>query len=517
MYNNREPAVVNASLPLKEIIASACKRIPPLWSLKNFVAVNPFVGLSDRSFVETAALIPKVAHGEMLMTAEFYLAQFALGRIQEKDFQIAVALAKKTLPPEWSRQICFASLDELKNSLTTSKPANADARVLTFADFLDAKNHSDWAAFVIEEISKWCSAYYDQGQSSWRMPWRDRSLLAAWKAAAQLDANPEMNGLKNFRAFVADLPEDHSELIDHALGQLGVADAAQPDFLHRQLVSVAGWSSYVQYLVREKSMAGQADDALAQFLAIRLAYDVALLNHSSGEPQLLAAWKEYVSKPENRIGDASDLIARFIAQSALECGYQNVLMAKIKSNAAVPAAKPGQKSLQAIFCIDVRSEVFRRSLEAQSDEIETIGFAGFFGMTIEYLRFGQAEGGARCPVLLSPKIKIRESLRRTANDAEGKLLRDLNFKRTVGGAWNSFKTSAISCFSFVETAGLWFGVRLAKDSLGLAAPEAAFAIGDARGKFIPQIERKSAARANTDTIWKPASFSPTRLRWPSAR
>ena len=85
-------------------------------------------------------------------------------------------------------------------------------------------------------------------------------------------------------------------------------------------------------------------------------------------------------------------------------------------------------------------------------------------MTIEYLRFGQSKGGACCPVLLTPKIKVREALRHGGPDAEGKLLRDLNFRQTVGGAWNSFKTSAISCFSFVETAGLWFGVRLAKDA-----------------------------------------------------
>ena len=46
-----EPIVAERNPSLREIIKSACRRIPPLWPLKNFVAVNPFLGLSDRQFV----------------------------------------------------------------------------------------------------------------------------------------------------------------------------------------------------------------------------------------------------------------------------------------------------------------------------------------------------------------------------------------------------------------------------------------------------------------------------------
>jgi uncharacterized protein YbcC (UPF0753/DUF2309 family) len=358
-------------------------------------------------------------------------------------------------------------------------------RVLTFADFVDAQSGSGWAAFVVEEISKWCSAYFDQGQSSWRMPWRNLGLFAAWKQAAQLDANAEMTGLKNFREFVAALPDDYFEFIQNALKKLGVLETSQPDFLHRQLMSVPGWSSYVQFLVREKSMAGQTDDSLAQLLAIRLVYDLALLNRF-GDERNFSAWKKsFVQLERESENISSDLLVRYIAQLALEHGYQSELIAKLKKHSPQPTAS-GQKSLQAVFCIDVRSEVFRRALEAQSDEIETIGFAGFFGMTIEYLKFGQPTGGAQCPVLLTPKFKIREGLRHT--DGEAPLLRQMNFRQSVNGAWNAFKTSAISCFSFVETAGLWFGVKLAKDSLALAPAEIGFA--SVRQKLFPKIERE---------------------------
>jgi len=471
---------------IQNLVQSACKRIPPLWTLKHFVAVNPFVGLSDRHFVAAAKLMRQVGHGEMLMPAAFYREQISRGQIQANEFHAAMNLAAKNLPPDWAQELDFASLASLKSTLADSPAPDSVVRFLTFADYLDGQNGSGWAAFAVEEISKWCSAYFDQGQSSWRMPWRNLGLFAAWKRAAQLDANAEMTGLKQFREFVVALPEDYFEFIASALHQLGVPAALQPDFLHRQLMSVPGWSSYVQFLVREKHLAGQRDDSLAQLLAIRLAYDLALLNQFGCE-QILSAWKKSFRQlePENR-SPSSDLLARYVAHLAWELGYQKELITKLK-NHSPQVSLSGQKSLQAVFCIDVRSEVFRRALEAQSEEIETIGFAGFFGMTMEYLRFGRPAGGARCPVLLTPKIKVRESLRGGAARGEGAWLRRMNFRQTVHGAWNSFKTSAISCFSFVETAGLWFGVKLAQDSLALGGAEPAFAAPG--GKFAPEIER----------------------------
>ena len=486
-----EPPVAQMHPPrLHEIVQSACKRIPPLWPLKNFVAVNPFVGLSDRHFVAAAQLMQQVGHGEMLMPADYYREQIASGRIQEKDFHAALAVAAKALPQDWAQRIFFASREELDQALANSHPPAGTEKILTFSDFLDAQNDGDWSGFVIEEISKWCSTYYDEGQSSWRMPWRDLGLFAAWKAAARLDANPELCGLKQFREFVAALPDDPLNFIGRCLDELGVPEKAQPDFLHRQLLSIPGWSSYVQFRVRERGMVGEADDSLTQLLAICLVYNIALRNQFGGEPRLLLAWKSQINRMAGPGAEFSpDLLARLVAQQALECGYQSELIEKLRSQPELAPAV-GQKSVQAIFCIDVRSEVFRRSLEAQSDEIETIGFAGFFGMAIEYLKFGQSKGGAQCPVLLTPKFKVRETLRHANAEGERELLRKRIVEQTVNGAWNSFKTSAISCFSFVETAGLWFGVKLAKDALTLAAPEAPYAANGGPRRFGPRIEHE---------------------------
>ncbi|MDB6034684.1 MAG: hypothetical protein JWM16_5022 [Verrucomicrobiales bacterium] len=485
MKTNLEPAVPELEEPAQNPVSSACHRIPPLWPLKNFVAVNPFLGLADRHFLDAASLMQKVGHGDMLMPVAFYLEQIQSGRIRAEHFHYAMELTRETLPAAWASLLEVKSLDGLKRALSAQSQPEAPARILTFADFLDDRQKTNWAGFVVEEISKWCSAYYDEGQSSWRMPWRDQELYPAWKAAAELDANPELMGLENFRRFVASLPSDFSELLDPAIGKLGLPQESQADFLHRQLMSISGWSSYVQFLVRSKSMAGKSDNSLAQLLAIRLVYDLMLLNQFGQDTKMLQAWKHHLaSSSRQNTGDSRQLFARYLAQQALEYAYQSELVLKLKNRLKNPPVAPRRKALQAAFCIDVRSEVMRRALESQSSAIETIGFAGFFGLPIEYLRFGQPQGTARCPVLLNPSVKVRETLPRSGGDAESKLLQSLQFRQKVTGTWNSFKTSAISCFSFVETAGLFFGAKLIKDSFGFSRPEAW------SSRFIPQIERE---------------------------
>jgi len=498
MNKTFEPSMDDMSLPMSDIVQSVCKRIPPLWSLKNFVAVNPFLGLSDRHFMEAARLMQHVGHGEMLMRADFYLNQITSGRIQREDVDLALKVARKTLPGEWSQQINIENLGGLNEALQEAKHEVPLTRVLTFAEFLDAESRSHWAAFIVEEISKWCSAYFDQGQSSWRMPWRDLGLFAAWKEAAKLDANPELAGLTGFRDFVGRIPENPLVFIQQALGKMAVPAASKPDFLHRQWMSLPGWSSYVQYIVREKGMSGQVDDSLIEFLAIRLAYDLALHEKFGRGQQLLERWVKKTSAfhtVEEKVSPG--LLIRYLAQQSLECAYQRKLIAQLKGNSPIVTSVSG-KTLQAVFCIDVRSEIFRRALEAQSDEIETIGFAGFFGIAMDYVKFGETSGAAQCPVLLTPRITVRETLHPEDSSEESRLLKQMKFHKAFNSAWNSFKTSAISCFSFVETAGLWFGVKLIRDSLALPTSNEASTTGVRGLRLGPKIGRESSCTQNHD-------------------
>jgi uncharacterized protein YbcC (UPF0753/DUF2309 family) len=455
---------------LQRQIKEACARIPPLWPLKSFVAVNPFVGLSNMPFVDACALLSRVTHGDLVMPLSYYKQQLDSGQIQDTDLFSAIDQAQQTLPPMYAAELDQWTVKSLKAVLQEmdSMPVRGQARdaVFTVADAVDQMCCTSWAAFVVDEISKWCSAYYDEGQASWRMPWRGEPIFAAWKQAALRDANPEMMGLRDFRAFVARLPDEAITVIADALNILQISSADTTEFLHRELMSIAGWSGYTQRKVRDNHMDGKDDDSLHQLLAIRIVYDVAL-HRKYDAPELRHYWIPTGISEKTPSSRSSSYIPRFLWQLAAENAYQRQLLAHLVTTPpprTMPTARP---EVQAVFCIDVRSELLRRALEAEDPGIATVGFAGFFGFAIEYVPFGRQEGQAQCPVLLKPGFRIRETLRGASPDQEANALQRQSFSRRLEYAWNAFKTSAVSCFSFVETAGLLSGFKLVKDSLGL--------------------------------------------------
>jgi uncharacterized protein YbcC (UPF0753/DUF2309 family) len=310
----------------------------------------------------------------------------------------------------------------------------------TVAEWLDRTRGSLWADFVTDEISKWCSSYFDRGQSLWKMPWSELPLYEAWKQGAAIDKNPEIFGLPGFRQLVSQLPDSAEAAIEWALSRLDVPAEITTDFLHRELMSVFGWSAYAAYLDRP----GPDQPVLPQLLAIRLAYDVALLAQCNG-------W----DCEHEDTAEAGTLRARYIAQISLENAFRTKLLSRFIGPASRDEAS--RKSLQAIFCIDVRSEVYRRALEAQSPKIETIGFAGFFGMPIDF------SDSARCPVLISPKYRVHADRRESRLGGWAERARE---------AWKAVRGSAAGSFPSVEVGGGWFGVQMLRQLMRKAKSEA---------------------------------------------
>lgn len=92
--------------------------------------------------------------------------------------------------------------------------------------------------------------------------------------------------------------------------------------------------------------------------------------------------------------------------TAAERSYANGLMPALQ-RAARTTSPPVRPDVQLVFCIDVRSEPFRRVLEAEGN-YETFGYAGFFGLPIALHPFAGAHRARLLPVLLSPRYDISE-------------------------------------------------------------------------------------------------------------
>jgi uncharacterized protein YbcC (UPF0753/DUF2309 family) len=491
-----------------EAIEAACGRIAPLWPLKHFVAVNPFLGFAGRTFHGTCAMMRRVARIDMLMPRDYYRHARAAGLMNDEDLQAALAEA----PADWRVP---PSLDALGASMARSAGAAPDtgkavAAVATVAEVLDALAEGDKqtsrTAFMVDEISKFCAAYFDEGQSVWRLPSRGKPPFAAWREAMRHDLNPEVMGIRGFRSLVASLPDDPVDAIAAVVERLGVPAIALEEYLYEVLCDIGGWAAYARYLVWNSELYGRRDDTLAQILAIRVVWGYALYSqHRSAE--FTAAWRRAMGRAaqahaDPRLGDDPELVVDMILQEAFERGWRRRLLAKFADlPAPATVAASGRKPLQAAFCIDVRSEVYRRALETVWPEAETIGFAGFFGYPIEYVPIAHDRGGAQCPVLLTPAFTVCEAVDGASGDAEGEILGLRLLRRRAAKAWKSFKLSAVSSFLYVETAGLLYAGKIVSDSAGLTRtvhdPNTDGLDGDVIGRLGPRLEPRTVGGRET--------------------
>jgi uncharacterized protein YbcC (UPF0753/DUF2309 family) len=485
---------------LETVIAEACQRIAPLWPLKHFVAVNPFLGFTGQSFAATTATLRRVAKVDMLMPRSFYRQALASGVIA--DDHIAAALARApgnaAIPADVALAKAALARDPVQR---TSGPAV----VATIAEVLDRLSAGDRqasrTAFMVDEISRWCAAYFDEGQASWQMPVRHMSPWAAWRETMRHDRNAEALGVKDFRRIIADLPADPVAAIGLIVEAIGIPERAAADYLHRALFDIGGWAAYVRYLVWDNGLYGRADNRLIELLAIRMAWGYALFRQRT-DAEFQAAWAAEMRQAAELPDDAGlsadpELAVDLLFQDAYEIAWQRQLLAKLarEDQAPQPFQMPrasGRKPLQAAFCIDVRSEVYRRALEQVAPGTETIGFAGFFGYPIEYIPIGRETGGAHCPVLLTPAFTITEMVGGASADEEIEVLGLRLLRRRATKAWKSFKQSAVSSFSFVEAMGLAFAPKLVGDALGLTRtvsdPNTDGLDGDVIGKLGPRLD-----------------------------
>uniref|UniRef100_UPI00286E1C73 YbcC family protein n=1 Tax=Sandarakinorhabdus sp. TaxID=1916663 RepID=UPI00286E1C73 len=457
-------------------VAAACSRIAPLWPLKHFVAVNPFLGFTHQGFGATCATMRRVAKTDMLMPRSFYREALAAGIIT--DDHIARALEKSPVSAGVPANPALARAELARDAGQRTRPAAVVATVAEVLDRLSAGDRqASRTAFMVDEISKWCAAYFDEGQASWKMPERGLPPFAAWRSAARHDRNPEAMGIKGFRQTIAGLPEDPLACIGYVVGAIGIPDRAAADYLHRALFDIGGWAAYVRYLVWDNGLYGRPDDRLVQLLAIRMAWGYALFRQRT-DAAFLGAWAAEMAQaallPDDAgLGSDPDLALELVFQDAYEIAWQLQLIGKLARSGpgAAPVVWPkrskARKPLQAAFCIDVRSEVYRRALETVCPDADTIGFAGFFGYPIEYVPIGRETGGAQCPVLLTPAFTITEAVGGASPETETEVLGLRLLRRRAAKAWKAFKLSAVSSFTYVEATGLLFAAKLVGDSAGL--------------------------------------------------
>ncbi|WP_144183309.1 YbcC family protein [Elioraea rosea] len=436
----------HATPTLANALDQAQRAIPPAWPLAATVAVNPFLGQAEEDLAMAAARLRRVGGVRATMPRSWYSGRIAASTITESDLEAAFADAPQTHRP--------ASVAALKAALARPEPT-PDA-LPTVADLVAETTGTDWPGIIAERIGAFAGGWFDAGQALWPVP-RRGSLYTSWRAAALRDLTPEILGLPGFCAHVASAPGEAGAATERALATLGVPGPALGTFLHRLLMTLGGWAQLARQRGFEADLAGGTDGTMAGLLAMRLVWEEAL--YARHAPAIEARWREAIAAHAEPVVPSADDAIDAILQAAAERAAQRELLASITT--APPLAETARLALQAAFCIDVRSEVFRRALESVDPGIRTHGFAGFFGLPVAHRPFASDVVENRLPVLLRPSLRTCEAV--PADDAAERARITARTKR----AWGRFSQAAVSSFAFVESAGLLHAWTLLRDSFGL--------------------------------------------------
>ncbi|MEN3793933.1 DUF2309 domain-containing protein [Fulvimarina sp. MAC3] len=468
---------------ITEAAKKSARQIPPLWPLASSVAVNPFLGQTNETLAETGARLGRLGDIPVTMPRSWYRDKMAAGEILDIDLAGALEASSHEEKP--------ADLASLKDALAREHPRVS--ALPTIADLAAGASGIDWPGIIANRFGIWASGYFDKGQALWAAP-RGRSAWSAWCAHTIYDLTPEIMGLGEFSDFVANAPQRPEEAIARVATRLGLTEAGLDSYFHQLLISLGGWAQYARYELWRADLAGATDATLTDMLAMRLLWEEALLVQY--EAKIGGEWAAVRRRHATPVRPTADEVVDEIVQEAAERAAQRELAGSLTKVA--PITFEGRPAMQAAFCIDVRSEVFRRALETIDPSIQTLGFAGFFGLSTAHRRFASDIEERHLPVLLNPAVGSSSGGPESRND-------DLaaRYKARAKRAWGRFKLAAVSSFAFVEAMGPVYVGKLVRDGLGLAhAPVPA----DPAPRFTPELDPESRITA-AETILRAMSLT----------
>ena len=394
----------------------------------------------------------------------------------------------------------------IKNELNEEKIKEKLLRILnneeTFSEFLDKLYGTGLTEEINEKIIKFCASFLDEGQAVWELPYREKGLFKAWQSL--IGYSPTFETSEDALIYALRELKIPEELYEEKL-------TLELSKLHGWTSFLKWRSSNKFYYWQQKYPADLVDYLAVRFLTyIQIAQSKGLpytyenlkgliekktaevflrrelntgriipplveeveevLNYSNPETYLnyyLERKAEYLSnkwegfltklKSIGKINlDIKDLYflykkfeeeEGFIWLKALERSYEHKLLKGIKKN--LDKSKGGE--VQALFCIDVRSERLRRHLEKLNDRYKTYGIAGFFGIPISFIELEKGHETYLCPVLIKPKNVVLELMdKKVEPEIE-------EFHKIYEKILKDLKNNVLTPYITVEAIGFLFG------------------------------------------------------------
>ncbi|WP_407647601.1 DUF2309 domain-containing protein [Halarchaeum rubridurum] len=442
------------SSDVRERIAAAAETVGTNWPVHSFVTANPLSGYEDRPFHEAVERASILRGGRAYPDPETFRAAWERGDVDPDRLRAELDAHGYECDPE-------AALELLAE-------AGDDTRAV----------RDDATARVDRVLASWLAAFCDEGEASWPMPNREAGFYDAFRAVARHDsAIPDA-------ASLADAPDDPAAAVRDAL-----ADRPRERWtaiFEAHLNALPGWTGLLTYRAeRGDEWQDAYPVTLVGYLAARLLlverFDAPL------DPLADADGEETDTAGDASGADDADVPIEEPWLRAWEASYRGEVVDAVADASAARHASDadddGRADAQLVFCIDTRSEVFRRHLEATGD-YETHGYAGFFGVPMRYQGYDDEASAAACPPIVDAEHHVRE--RPDDERADERAAYDRWTGRLHAGekVLKAVKSNAATAFSFVESAGSAYGAALAARTL---VPERVHDLADAFDARFPSV------------------------------
>ncbi len=403
-----------SNLDFSKSIDEAALIVGKTWPLYSFVTSNPLAGYEESTFEQAIKQASENLGGFTLPSGRMFRQAWQNEEIDSKVLQDLLVDAKFKEQPEF-----------YLNKLEVEKP-----------ELKKNPNH-----ILDTVLTKWLNVFLDEGIAEWEMPNKEMGFYSAWRGLAIHD---QEIGVKS----VKEIPETANEALALVLNTYSVSQ--QIAIFKYHIAALPGYTGYIKYRMTENSVwQAKYPISLEDYLAVRLW----IAKHINSQ----------IIVENNAVEQISEINKiKYIWLKAWEKTYQLKLvkdfkLAKLKSDQSI--VEENTPLAQLVFCIDSRSELIRRQIEAQNN-YETFGYAGFFGLATDYQDLNTGYVRKSCPPIVASAYKITEC----ANGDNDNAL--LNYKRNQADyKFADFLTTRMknmlpSAFGYVEGTGIFYGFRL---------------------------------------------------------
>ncbi len=377
---------------------------------------------------------------------------------------------------------------------------------------------------INDHMIRWCSAFVDEGLSSWSMPERDQGFYLAWRELATRDYSGLFSGMPDMVKNIQSLPDHPEDAIAFSLKRMGIPRDQWEEYLTRHLAHLPGWVGYIRWRSNEPEYPWQKRQPInpVKYLAVRLFYEAELVHDVCQRewriPGTLPALESYFQHHWRTFQEALGLtdahadetldhvchdawrlfeLAQFLElfpediqelpgpaiqmvfewlnqfpddrhglvwQEAYEDHYRQQLLGKLlpSHTSSRDAVLPSSETRPQAQAVFC-IDVRSEPLRRHLEaqgQYDTIGFAGFFGIPITYRGMGTEVDQLLCPVLLKPKNVVRESPRSGNDETLRSYDRGLKWTHLGHHLFHDLKSHPIASLMLIDILGSLYALTL---------------------------------------------------------